>query len=149
MATRRPLVLLSLLLLGGCFQQSGTSTSQLLPPEYQKTYQLARFCRRSVAHNSNYMVVYANTLAESDYLGGNYPLAQGSTIVTAETDQPDCTGLTGYTLMFKETQGYNSAAGDWRWQKLDAQRDVLQDGRVQDCITCHATCGPYDYTCAH
>jgi hypothetical protein len=149
MATRRALVLLSLLLLGGCFQQSGTSTSQLLPSNYQESYQLARTCRLSVAHNSNHMVVYANAKAESDYLGGNYPLPQGSTIVTAETDQANCTGITGYTLMFKEGLGYNSSAGDWHWQKLDGQRDVLQDGRVQECITCHATCGPYDYTCAH
>jgi hypothetical protein len=149
MATRRALVLSSLLLLGGCFQQSGTNISKLLPSDYQASYQVARICRLSVAHNSNYMVVYANTLAESDYLGGNYPLPQGSTIVTAETDRPDCMGVTGYTLMFKDVLGYNAAAADWHWQKLDAQREVLQDGRVQECIDCHASCGPYDYTCAH
>jgi hypothetical protein len=69
--------------------------------------------------------------------------------VTAETDQPNCNGITGYTLMFKDVPGYNASAGDWHWQKLDDQRDVLQDGRVQECITCHASCSQYDYTCAH
>jgi hypothetical protein len=149
MATRRPLLLISLLLLGGCFQQSGSNTSKLLPPDYQASYQVARTCRPSVQHWSNYIVVYANALAESDYLAGNYPLHQGSTIVTAETDQANCTGVTGYTLMFKDVSGYDSSAGDWHWQKLDAQRDVLQDGRVQECITCHASCSQYDYTCSH
>ena len=149
MATRRAFVLLFLIALGGCFQQSGPSTSKLLPSDGVASYQVARTCRLSVAHNSNYMVVYANALAQSDYLAGNYPLAQGSTIVTAETDQPNCNGITGYTLMFKDVPGYNASAGDWHWQKLDAQRDVLQDGRVPDCITCHASCSKYDYTCAH
>jgi hypothetical protein len=146
---RRLLGLFSLLLLGGCFQQSGPSTSKLLPSDGVASYRQVRTCRPSVTHNSNYMVVYANALAQSDYLAGNYPLLQGSTIVTAETDQANCTGGTGFTLMFKEALGYNPAAGDWRWQKLDAQREVLQDGRVQECINCHAKCGPYDYTCAH
>ena len=149
MAMRCVFVLPVLLLLGSCFQQTGTSSSQLLPSDYQASYQLARPCRLSVAHNSNYMVVYANALAQSDYLAGNYPLAQGSTIVAAETDQPSCNGITGYTLMFKDASGYNTSAGDWHWQKLDDQRDVLQDGRVQECITCHASCSPYDYTCSH
>ena len=148
MATRRALLLLSLLVLGGCFQQSGASTSKLLPSDYQTSYQLARTCQLSVAHNSNHMVVYANALAESDYLGGTYPLPQGSTIVTAETDQADCTGAHRLHPHVQRGAGYNPTAGDWHWQKLDDQRDVLQDGRVQDCISCHASCSRNDYTCS-
>jgi len=149
MATRRPLVLLLLLVLGGCFQQSGNNTSQLLPAEYQATYQVVRTCQLNVGHGSSHMVVYANADADSAYSAGSYPLPQGSMIVAVESDQADCSSLTGYSLMFKEPLGYNAVAGDWHWQKLDAQRDVLQDGRVQECITCHASCSEYDYTCAH
>jgi len=148
MVLRRPLVFLPLLLLGGCFQQSGNNTSQLLPPDYQTSFQVARTCRLNVGHGSKYMVVYTNAVAEAAYLAGTSPLPQGSTIVAVESDKADCTDLTGYSLMFKDKVGYNPAAGDWHWQQLDDLRDVLQDGRLQTCISCHTTCRLNDYTCS-
>ena len=148
MGTRRLLLLLSSLLFGGCFQQSGNNTSQLLPPDYQTSFQVARTCRLNVGHGSRYMVVYTNAVADAAYLAGTPPLPQGSTIVTVESDKADCTGLTGFTLMFKDVSGYNPAAADWHWQRLDDQRDVLEDGRLQTCISCHTTCSLNDYTCS-
>jgi hypothetical protein len=38
-------VILSLLLVGGCFQQDSNKVSQILPLEYQKTYRPVRNCR--------------------------------------------------------------------------------------------------------
>jgi hypothetical protein len=148
MGTRRLLFLLSSLLLGGCFQQSGNNTSQILPPDYQTSSQVARTCRLNVGHASKYMVVYTNAVADAAYLAGTSPLPQGSTVVAVESDKTDCSDLTGFTLMFKSVPGYNPAAADWHWQRLDDQRDVLEDGRLQTCISCHTTCSLNDYTCS-
>jgi hypothetical protein len=148
MATWHPTLFLPLLLVGGCFQQDKAGTSQILTSDPQTSYYQVRSCRLSSGHGSNYMVVLANALAESDYLSGGGPLPQGSVIVAVESDQADCSDLTGYTLMSKDVPGYNPTAGDWHWQRLDDQRDVLQDGRVQGCISCHTQCNRNDFTCS-
>jgi hypothetical protein len=148
MATRHPLLLLSLLLVGGCFQQDKAGTSQILPPDYQASYVQVRSCRPADGHGSNSIVVFANAQAQSDYLSDIGPLPQGSVVVAKESAQADCSDLAGYTLMFKEAPGYNPTAGDWHWQRLDDQRDVLEDGRVQSCISCHTQCNRDDYTCS-
>jgi hypothetical protein len=123
-------------------------TSQILPSDYQTRYVPVRSCRLANGHGSNFITVLASPTAASDYLLGNSPLPQGSVIVAAESDRADCSTLVGYTLMFKDVPGYNPAAGDWHWQRLDDQRLVLEDGRVQGCISCHAQCNRNDYTCS-
>ena len=150
MGTRRSFLLLSSLLLGGCFQQDTTRTSQILPLGYQATYSPVRSCRLIHGHTSSYIAVRANsTDVATLYNAANGPLPQGSVIVAEEYDKADCTGgLTGYTLMFKDVPGYDPAAADWHWQRLDDQRVVLEDGRVQGCISCHAQCNRNDYTCS-
>jgi hypothetical protein len=150
MATQPPPLLLSLLLLGGCFQQDKLGISQILPPDYRTTYLQVRGCRLANGHGSNSIVVFASAEAQSNYLSRISPLPQGSVIVAEESVQADCSDLAGYTLMFKDVPGYNPTAGDWHWQRLDDQRYVLEDGRVQSCINCHASpsCNRNDYTCS-
>jgi hypothetical protein len=149
MATQRPLLLLFSLLLGGCFQQDKSGTSQILPFDYQATYRLARSCRPIYGHTSNNIIVRANSdEVVQQYNAANGPLPEGSVILAEEYSKADCTGLTGYTLMFKDKPGYNPAAADWHWQRLDDLHVVLEDGRVQGCIDCHTLCQRNDYTCS-
>jgi hypothetical protein len=148
MDTRWPLLLLFFLLVGGCFQQDKNRTSQLLPLDYQQSYSLVRGCRLIRGHDANSIVVLANAEARADYVAGNSPLPQGSVIVAVESDKTDCSSVTGFTLMFKDVKGYDPTAADWHWQRLDDLRNVLDDGRVQACIGCHAQCQRVDYTCS-
>jgi hypothetical protein len=148
MLIRRAFLLLSLLVMGGCFKQDSSKTSQLLPPDYQTSFTQARGCRPVQGHVGSSLVVLANAAAALDYSQGNYPLPQGSVIAAVESANQTCTGVAGFTLMFKEAPGYNSAAADWHWQRLDDQHNVLEDGRIQSCIDCHAKCSDFDYTCS-
>ena len=148
MATWRPLLLLSLLLVGGCFQQDKAGTSQLLLPDYESSYVPVRGCRLAKGHGSNSIVVLASAEAASDYLLKNSPLPRGSVIVAKESDKADCSTLVGYTLMFKDVPGYDPTVADWHWQRLDDQRYVLEDGRRPECISCHTQCNRNDYTCS-
>jgi len=148
MATRCSLWFLPLLLLGGCFQQDNNKVSQILPLD-RSSYVQVRSCRLNVQHGSKYIHVFANNSeAQQAYLAANCPLPQGSVIVAEESDKPDCSKITGYTLMFKDVPGYDPTADDWHWQQLDDQRGVLQDGRVQTCIECHSQCNLNDFTCS-
>ena len=150
MVLLRPLLLLSLLLDGsGCFQQDSAKTSQILPLGYESSYVQARGCRLIRGHTSNYIIVRANSSeVQQAYVAGNGPLPQGSVILAEEYDRADCLGIAGFTLMYKDVQGYNPDAADWHWQRLDSLRDVLEDGRVETCISCHAQCSLNDYTCS-
>jgi len=148
MVMRRTLWLLSLIAMGGCFKQDSSRTSQILPSDYQTSFTLARGCRPVHGHVGNSITVEANATGALDYTQGVYPLPQGSVIAALESDQLDCSSVTGFTVMLKEAPGYNPAANDWHWQRLDDQRNVLEDGRIQSCVDCHASCSQYDYTCS-
>ena len=149
MASQRALLLLCLLMVGGCFKQDQNKTSQILPLSYPTNYTPVRTCRPIFGHTSSYVIVRANsTDVAALYNAGNGPLPQGSLIVAEEYDKADCSSLTGYTLMFKEALGYDPTADDWHWQRLDDQRLVADDGRVQTCISCHTLNSRNDYTCS-
>jgi hypothetical protein len=49
--------------------------------------------------------------------------------------------------MFKEKSGYHLAGGDWHYQRLNSIQRVLDDGPVQNCVSCHAACAANDYLC--
>jgi hypothetical protein len=148
MVNRHAFLLLSLLLMDGCFKQDKGRTSEILPPDYQTSFSTARGCRPIQGHQGSSIAVMTNAAAAAAYSSGSYPLPQGSVIAAVESDRSDCSNVTGFTVMFKEAAGYNPVAGDWHWQRLDDQHDVLDDGRVQSCIGCHASCSSYDYTCS-
>jgi len=50
--------------------------------------------------------------------------------------------------MAKQSAGYYSAGGDWRWQRLDSNQRVQQDGKLDTCASCHAKCSGSDYLCS-
>jgi hypothetical protein len=148
MATHRLLLLLLLLLVGACFKQDKNQSSQILPLSYPTGYSPVRNCRPIQGHTSNYIIVRATSDVGALYNAATGPLPQGSLLVAEEYDKADCTSLTGYTLMFKDAFTDPPTAEAWHWQRLDYQRDVLEDGRVPSCILCHTGCNRNDYTCS-
>jgi hypothetical protein len=137
-------------LLAGCFEQDSPARSTVLPTDYQATFVKARSCRATNGnHDGPYMLVRANSAAKDSYLGGSYPLPAGSVLVAEEYEDPDCNTLAGLKVMYKEKPGYDSAHADWRWQRLDAYRNLLEDGPLSTCASCHASsCPTRDLTCS-
>jgi len=150
MFTRCSCLFLLVSLLGGCFQQDDDKTSQILPSDYKSSYVLARNCRYSTSHARFIKVLTNNVETNDSYMAGNCLLPVNSLVLAEEYDSSACTTLTGYTLMYKNA-GYDTSHNDWRWQKLDETRNVLEDGRVQACIDCHLKCSQPtnpEYTCS-
>lgn len=143
------LVVASVLLLGGCFQDSTPQHSTYLPLDYQSTFPIVRDCRLVVGHQNSYEKVLANPIGNEPYLTPSYPLPEGSVLVAEQHSEPSCSSLGGYLLMAKQKPGYDSSAGDWRWQRLDVNQRVEQDGKLTTCSSCHAKCLPADYVCSH
>jgi hypothetical protein len=109
----------------------------------------------SVAHVNNYQTVLANSVASDPYTNASYPLPQGSVIVAEEHGGDSTCGsgsVAGFYVMAKQQTGYDSAAGDWRWQQLDGNQRVIQDGHLRTCSNCHTQppCSTdSDYLCPH
>ena len=132
----------------GCFQDSTAQRSTLLPSDYRTTWDSVRSCRQVVDHNKAYQIVFANSIAADPYTTGSYPLPAGSVVVAEQHQEASCSSLIGYDLMAKEDPGYDSASGDWHWQKLDDNQRVQQDGHLTACSSCHAKPPCTDFLCS-
>lgn len=136
------------LLLVGCFQDSTPQHSAFLPLDYQTSFLTVRTCRAVPAHGPGYQRVLANSVAAGPYTNGSYPLPQGSVVVAEQHDEGSCGSLNAFYLMAKEKPGYDNAAADWHWQRLDANQRVLEDGHLQKCSSCHAQPPCTDFLCS-
>lgn len=143
-----PAIVASVLWFGGCFQDSTPQHSSYLPLDYQSTFPVVRDCRLVVGHQNSYEKVFANPIANEAYLAPSYPLPEGSVVVAEQHGDSACNSLSGFLLMAKQSAGYDTSAGDWRWQRLDLNQRIEQDGKLQSCASCHAKCLPADYVCS-
>lgn len=111
-------------------------------------YVEVRDCRNSIDH-AGQVRVYANPGAATDYVEGNYPLAEGSVIVKPRWIGLDCEGPpNGYVAMRKVAAGTSPETGDWEWQTVSADFKVTQSGFLRnECAGCHSACAETDYLC--
>lgn len=107
-----------------------------------------RNARFSIAHDGNFITVYASPSASNAYLNGQYPFAQGSVFVKVLHSDPEATRVTGYVAMRKAASGTAPDSGNWEWQEADAAGNVLESGQIRNCIGCHTGCTEgRDFTC--
>lgn len=124
------------------------------PEDVEQQYTEMRDCRGSHEHELRYIRVFASEGAREPYaaLSPDVPYPVGANLVKLEYDDEACTQLLGYTEMLKLPKGENPAGGDWLWQRLDADRTVIETGAPWRCINCHTFhCAPpygFDLTCA-
>jgi hypothetical protein len=141
-------------LFASCGSEPGDGPDELFPSDVEAQYAEMRTCRHSHEHELRFIRVFASATAEVPYatLSAEAPYPPGSTLVKIEYDDPECEEVLGYTVMRKLTEGENPQGGDWRWQRLDPERVMLEDGAPPRCINCHAQhCAPphgFDLSCA-
>lgn len=131
----------------GC---GGEAEVPVFPDTYASTYQEVRDCRRSPDHDLNYIRVLASPEAADPYMGRAQPFPVGAIVLKEEYADAACQDLDGFTVMRKEEAGYAPSTGDWSWQRVSADRDVVPIDEAR-CIGCHSLCTPpegYDFTCA-
>ncbi len=116
------------------------------PPRYADLYIQVRDCRFSSAHDGHNILVYASPEQTAAYVEGIYPLNRGTVLVKVLHSDPGCRTQVGFAAMRKGEAG--TAGADWEWQKLNANRKVLESGRLPSCIGCHTGCTEgRDFTC--
>jgi len=123
----------------------------VFPADYRTAYTEVRDCRFSIEHGGVSIRVLANDVGAQAYLNGENPLPVGSVILKEEYNGSSCSddsALRLISVMRKESPGFDVDDGDWHWQEVTPQREVINDFKT-NCIGCHddAECLSRDYMC--
>ncbi|MCB9702170.1 MAG: cytochrome P460 family protein [Myxococcales bacterium] len=124
------------------------------PADYPASYVEVRNCRGSGDHDLNNIRILADPSALGPYQGRNAPFPEGAIVLKEEYDFADqsCNGpVKQWTVMRRLAAGSSPDTLGWSWQRVDAQRSVV-DVDAPRCIDCHTGCGVppegYEGTCA-
>jgi len=123
----------------GCQPDDGASELTPVFPEDLSDWSEGRACMFTHEHELRYVRVLVDEAAEAPYreLSADFPYEVGATLVKLEYDDEACTELLGYTAIQKQPAGYSVKGNDWRWQRVTVDREVVEDGELDTCITCH------------
>ena len=130
----------------------------IFPADYRSSFVEVRNCRLGIEHNSLMIRVLANPIAAQPYRQLQNPLPVGSIVIKEEFDAADCSNdadLVSWSVMRKETPGFDPEDGDWHWQWLDApSKHVRCDDKLCPGFTCVSAgchrlpeCLARDYMC--
>ena len=143
------------LLFLGCSDEppvNGT-TGPSFPASYAATYKEVRNCRPSGDHDLNRVRVLADPAAFGPYSKRDAPFPVGAVVIKEEYDIGDtnCKGpITLWTVMKRLAKDSSPKTLDWRWEKVDAKRTVVETDTPR-CYGCHTGCtvaaGGYENTC--
>jgi hypothetical protein len=124
------------------------------PPDYASSYTEVRDCRQSGDHDLNVVRILADPAALAPYRDRDQPFAAGAVVLKEEYDFGDtsCTGdIKQWTVMVRLDEGSAPDTLDWKWQQVDAARNVVGEDTPR-CYGCHTGCTPatdgYEHTCA-
>jgi hypothetical protein len=132
----------------------GSDEAPLFPADHAASYVEVRGCRPSGDHDLNHVRVLADPAAADAYRLRDRAFPVGAVVLKAEYEFSDdtCTGpVQLWTVMVRLAAGSAPTTLDWRWQKVDADRNVVSDDEPR-CYGCHTACGVapdgYQGTCA-
>jgi hypothetical protein len=139
------------LLLCGCPEPPPPDVEPLFPESYASDWTMVRDCRRSIDHDLAWVQIWTDPTARATYEAREGTLPVGSTLLKEEFADEDCTDLVGFTVMRRE-EGFAPTKGDWHWQEVTLDGEVVLDGSKFECFHCHTNCGGtaevFDWTCS-
>lgn len=112
-----------------CVQANAKQLASIAPSSPHREYYLRVFVSNGGSHFADpKSVVAPGTIIVKEKLDGQHP------------DHPEL-----FTIMRKREKGYDSSRGNWEYAVADKSRKIVEQGKLDRCITCHETQKASDY----
>ena len=114
-------------------------------PNWRQNYNLTPHIINSDAHNA-YVEIYLNNKAKDAYINIEPRFKKGSAVFKPLYSDPDGKHFARLVIMVKMYEGYDSENGDWWYGVYDESGTKMwYEGRIPECISCHAMAKETDY----
>ena len=121
-------------------------TDPFFPADFQTSYaSITDNCRSSQPHLPQ-IKVWCSPNAENAYRSVIPAFSEGDVLVKV-LYEADCSTVKSYVSMRKLATGTSPDYGDWEWQELDADEEIIRSGALSDCRNCHQNCESADWAC--
>ncbi len=124
-----------------------TSTGEdvMVFPQWRQHYKLTPEIIQSDAHNA-YIEIYLNDKAKDAYINVEPRFKEGSQVFKPLYADPQGKHIARLVIMVKMYEGYDSDNGDWWYGVYDPSGTKMwYEGRIPECIDCHAMAKETDY----
>lgn len=114
-------------------------------PKWKKTYDLTKGIIESDAHNA-YVEILMNKKAVDAYIEVKPLFPVGSELFKPLYSDAEGKEFARLVIMVKMEEGYDSENGDWWYGVYDERgTKMAYEGRIPECISCHAMAKETDY----
>ena len=114
-------------------------------PKWKKTYDLTKGIMESDAHNA-YVEILLNKKAVDAYVEVKPLFPVGSEVFKPLYRDAEGQEFARLVIMVKMQEGYDSENGDWWYGVYDESgTKMAYEGRIPECINCHALAKETDY----
>jgi hypothetical protein len=114
-------------------------------PNWKKHYNLTPDIIESDGHNA-YVRIYLNEKAKDAYINVEPRFKEGSKVFKPLYADPEGKFFARLVIMVKMYEGYDSDNGDWWYGVYDESGTKMwYEGRIPECIDCHAMAKETDY----
>jgi hypothetical protein len=97
-------------------------------------------------HRKKWFTVFMNPAAQKPLLDARAPrFPAGSVVVKEKVTDKEGKHPELLTAMVKRQKGFNPKSGDWEYVVAGADGRVIQQGRLDNCASCHAQAKSTDY----
>ncbi|MEN8147155.1 MAG: cytochrome P460 family protein [Campylobacterota bacterium] len=114
-------------------------------PKWKKSYDLTKGVMESDAHNA-YIEILLNERAVDAYVEIKPVFPVGSEVFKPLYRDAEGKEFARLVIMVKMEEGYDSENGDWWYGVYDESgTQMAYEGRIPECISCHAMAKETDY----
>ena len=109
------------------------------PQDYKTSFAQLGACRKSGTHSNPHFLLHITSSSQEAFNAG-MPLPEGTVVVKSQYNDDACTDLATWTAMKKREAGFDAANNDWEWQNVNGDGEIVEQGKVGYCASCHAGC---------
>ncbi len=122
-----------------------TEKSLMVFPKWKETYDLTKGIMESDAHNA-YVEILINDTAVDAYVEIKPRFPIGSQVFKPLYRDAEGKEFARLVVMVKMEEGYDTDNGDWWYGVYDESgTEAWYEGRIAECISCHAMAKDTDY----